>query len=105
MDAIGFTSMAKKLISVLKGKSIPYLIQIGHPKHIAKFFKNPKYHIDLAEFGTDEHRDRLIKSKNPEVRKTVAMFGNSKHRQQLLNDKDPVVRSLAAYYNGDVYEE
>jgi hypothetical protein len=88
--------MAKeKLKSAIKWDSIPALIQIGHPKHIKKFFKNPRYHVDLAQYGTDEHRDRLIKSKNPLVRETVAEFGNYDHLKKLSHDSDLNVRSHA----------
>ena len=50
--------------------------------------KNPHIStlLNLAIFGTDEHREQLINHPNEFVRKQIAKHGNHKHKQLLIND-------------------
>lgn len=55
----------------------------------------------VAQYGNDKHRDALLHDSNGFVRKVVAMFGNDTHRNALMNDPDPYVRRAVAVYGTD----
>ena len=49
----------------------------------------------LAQYGTNEHRNKLINDENSGVRYAVAEHGTNEHRNQLINDEDHRVRREA----------
>lgn len=66
-------------------------------KNPEKYFYNNRNFIleNIAQYGTDEQRSKLIGHIDPYVRKSIAMFGNEEHVKLLMNDENENVRSEA----------